>query len=829
MRAWGLAQGLNANGIDVTIAINAGFPQKLSEYEDIKLTNWDLNAEFAKFINTFDTIIISYCMGDPSVFVADHIADSVQLVLDCYVPIYIEVSARESKNISEEYVNYAADIARHNHVLRRGDYFLYANDAQEQLYKGVLAALGVINPKSYRDVRLVKAPFGIHRKDASAENNPYEKLGIGKDDFIVLWFGGIYPWFRIQEYLDTIEKLSKEKNIRFVFVGGKNPFNPNPDFSRQYDNAVTFSDKHHFTDTLVHFVDWVDFDARINWFKHADVIVSLNQPGEENKYSWRTRVMDFVWGESVIITNGGDPLSNELIEKNAALQISELTSGALVSAINNLRANRNTLSKMRSNVLAIKDNYYWDVVTKEISDLIVKGSLPFSQELTLRKQATLDEETKSAMAALGIRKMSKIVRLPLKLARKVRQKGVMRSAKVARDILRVQLKSRIAGSGHQKQFIFISHPINNSGAPLVLLQIIEEYVEKYGAERVRVFAPGIEPNQKDYLKKLGVSVEQAIFGANFHMIRAQLNLKPDDFVLINTVAVYDAYRNFILRCLEKNQLNHAFWFIHEDIAQLPVVNAELLGKHFKEQFKRLVDQQKLTIMLPSRKVVADYRKLFNISAGKTINLRVEVPAAYKGKRAASDYQKVKFLLSGYSSDGRKGQLLALSAFQYYRENYASNDSGRYRPFELHLVAVTDQDYVSRQVRWISETAFNGEIHVYNALSKDDALKITYACNAVVCASLNETFGLYIAEGMLMGHVVLRNNCAGVDEQLVDGENGYLFDHTDIVNFAGAIAKILDKENLSDEDLKKMGERSQAIMKSYANHRYIDQINQIGKE
>ena len=103
--------------------------------------------------------------------------------------------------------------------------------------------------------------------------------------------------------------------------------------------------------------------------------------------------------------------------------------------------------------------------------------------------------------------------------------------------------------------------------------------------------------------------------------------------------------------------------------------------------------------------------------------------------------------------------------------------------------------IIKSSNWLSKTLTNKN------------LEITSECNAVICCSLNETFGLSVAEGMFMGHVVLRNNAAGVDEQLKENVNGYLIDHTDVAQFAGQIAKVLNKNTLSDSDLQKMGAAS----------------------
>ena len=826
MRAWGLAEGLKAHNIDVTVGVNASFPQNLSEHEGVRLITWSLDANFVQLINSFDAVIISYCMGDPSVFVAENIDDGVQLILDAYVPIYIEVSARESKDIDTEYVNYMADVSRHNMVLKRGDYFLYANDSQEMLYKGVLSALGVVNPSSYREKRLIKTPFGIHRTPVSATKNPYIDLGVNSNDFVVLWFGGIYPWFRIEEYLGAIKELSSDKSIKFVFVGGKNPFNPNPDFSRQYETAVAFAKKEKLTDSQIYFVDWVDFADRVNWFVHSDVIVSLNQPGEENKYSWRTRVMDYVWGGAVTITNGGDPLSEQLIAANAAVRLSDLSSAKLADAVRFLKNSPKELKKIGGNLSTLRAKYFWDIVTTEVAEIILAGSLPYNSEQSLRQQLPTISSSKSN-ALHDSSKLSRVAGLPFKVARKVKQKGVVRTAKIAGSIVKNQLKQNTSVS-RKKQFIFISHPINNTGGPVVLLQMVEEYVKKYGASRVRVIAPGIEKEQAQFLKKIGITTEQAVFGIGFRFIRIQLNLHPDDFVLVNTAAVYDNYRDFILLWLKEKRLKHAYWFIHEDIAQLPFIHKEFLADANLKQMKHLVDSRSLSLLFPSKRTANEYKELLNVEEAQSINLHVEVDPKYQQEKTEHDFDSIEFLISGSAGDGRKGQILALNAFYAFVKNFEEKNPKDYRPFKLHLVAV-DHEYIAQQIRWISDSLFADRVIVYESMPKTEALEITSRCNAVICCSLNETFGLYIAEGMLMGHVLLRNNSAGIDEQLVDGKNGFFIDHTDINQFASRIEAILNKKRTTNKDLVEMSKYSQKLINTYGSHTYISQIKALLEE
>lgn len=810
MRVWGLAKGLLSHGIETAVAVNSGFPLERTELDGITLLNWDLNEDFIQTLNSYDAVIVSYCMGDLSTFITDNIRDDIQLILDAYVPIYIEVSARDTNNMRDEYINYTADLARHNHTLRRGDYFLYANAAQEQLYTGVLAALGVINPYSYKTPRLLYTPFGLHRDTPLPSSNPYYELGITDDDFVVLWFGGLYPWFRVDEYLAAIKTLSVDTTIKFVFVGGKNPFNDNADLARQYALAVDFAHTQQLIDSTVYFVDWIDFDTRINWFKYADIIVSLNQPGQENKYSWRTRVMDFVWGEAATITNGGDPLSDEMVSSKAAIRIDTLSSEAITEALVTAKNNPKKVARIRENVKKIKKQYYWDTVTSPLAEVITQADHPYNNEAKLR---ALLPATNHAALVTTHHSLH-----PLRVVRKIRAKGLRRSLSVAKAMAHTQLQQT---RNRNRQFVFISHPLDTTGAPTVLLQIIEEYVAKYGASRVRVFAPGASSSTLDRLRTMGLKVEKTVYGASFRFIRLQLRLRPDDFVFINTIAIYDSYRDFVLLWLKLKRLKHAYWFIHEDVAQIPVISPQFTEKQNIGAIKALIESKRLDLLFPSKMTRQSYFNTFALE-GRSVRLNISVPKTYRTTKSVSDFDVINILLSGTSSDGRKGQLLALSALQDYLADPSISNPSAYRGIHLHLVAVGETDYISQQIRWIASSALKSYVTIHDTLPHQKALAIARDCNVTLCCSLNETFGIYVAEGMAMGHIILRNKTAGVDEQLIDGENGLLIDSSNIKDISRAFSVLTNKQT-SATKLAQMSVRSQQIIKPYLHVNYRLQI------
>jgi len=819
MRCWGLAQGLHARGYEVTVAVNENFPLDVSVVDDIHLANWREDAEFASFLNTFDAVVINYSMGGPMSYVVDHISDHVTLVLDCYVPIYIEVSARDSEDTENEYKNYAVDIQHWNKALRRGDYFLCANEPQKHMYMGALGALGIINPYSYKTDRVFVVPFGVERSiDIPNKRNPYLELGIKKTDSILLWFGGLYPWFNIVPLLDAVEKISHEnKQFKFVVVGGKNPYNSHPDFVKQYEVAHEFAEKKKLIDKAIYFVDWVDFQDRYNWYQHVDAVISINNVGEENSYSWRTRVMDFVGGELPMITNGGDPLSDSLIAAKAAIRLGAVDETSLYETLREVFADPKLLKETRRNLVDEKSKYFWDVVVDPLDSILSeRDSNPYLDEKIFRESIHANGSPSTPPSSRYISRLKKLARAPRKAAGMVRRKGVKRSVALAYSTISHRVSKAV--SPRERRYYFFSHPIDFTGAPLVLIDVIEDFGKHIAPHLLNVVYPGGERDLITKLRKGGYMLDKAVLGIGSRIIHAQLGIQKDDFVLLNTVALYPNYRDYVLGLLDDGRLNHAVWFIHEDKPELRFEDKGLVAR-----VKRLIREDKITVYVPSSQTAKEYNAFFETTKVSSLTLRVEVPTQYIQARKASDFSTMRFMLSGSSTDGRKGQLLTISAFSHFMRKYYDKAPEKYRDFHLTLIAIGKDDYVSSQIRSIGKALLGKQLTVYPTVPKEDAMRLTSECNVTVCSSLNETFGLFVAEGMLMGHVVLRNKSSGYQEQMQDGKNGYIVDTLNVDKFADAIEKLLNKEQLSAAALANMSQTSLAIAEKFRDADYFAQI------
>jgi glycosyltransferase involved in cell wall biosynthesis len=136
------------------------------------------------------------------------------------------------------------------------------------------------------------------------------------------------------------------------------------------------------------------------------------------------------------------------------------------------------------------------------------------------------------------------------------------------------------------------------------------------------------------------------------------------------------------------------------------------------------------------------------------------------------------------------------------------------------------DYISKQILSIGSTVLGERLRAFSAVSHDKSLEITRDCNAVICCSFNEALPLSVVEGMSRGHIVLRNDAGGMEEQLDEGVNGFRIDGTDIRQFAGVLARVLDKRTMADSRLQTMGRASQELVNRLLIPSYVDALEPV---
>jgi glycosyltransferase involved in cell wall biosynthesis len=405
---------------------------------------------------------------------------------------------------------------------------------------------------------------------------------------------------------------------------------------------------------------------------------------------------------------------------------------------------------------------------------------------------------------------------------KAGEKGLRESLELGGEILRARFARRSRNG--RKAFLFLSPPLNNSGAPLVLMKVVEEFADQYGSASVRLLAPPQLHEPRGRATVGGVKVERAAEVLGPTPVRLQLALRDDDFVLMNTVAVSRNYLDVILDLVETRKLAHAYWYIHEDVDQLPVHAPFLLEPDARAAIGRLMEQGQLTIVVPSRRVKAEYDELFGNVNTRVLPFKLAPDTHHISPRPVDDYSSVRFLMSGKPTDGRKGHVVALAAFHEFMNTYYEFNPDAYRSFTLTLVGMTD-DFISKQIRSVGATVLGERLRTFAAVSHERSLEITGDCNAVVCCSFNEALPLYVIEGMCSGHVVLRNEGGGMEEQLEDGVNGFLIDSTDVRQVARILERVLNKTTTTDTELQTMGRASQERVAGLLIPSYVEALEQ----
>ncbi len=810
LRCWGLAFGIKANqpNVEVTVAYHDSYKQKTftKDYKNIHITTWTIDS-VKELIQDFDSVIVSYCMGELSMKVANNILPQQQLVLDCYVPIYVEVSARNSDDLEREYADFHYDVGRWAHVLRRGDIFLCASEAQRRFYKGILSAVGRINPATYGDNMILVVPYGIYHDEPIAKAKPITKL-VGKNVKKILWFGGIYPWFDLRSLVDSIEAVNEKVPARLIIVGGKNPFNNHPDFVQRYDQLVKHVNSSKELKELVIFKDWVRFEDRADWYLDSNLVVVVNKLGDENELAWRTRLVDFIWANLPIITNGGDALGEMLISQKAAIRLSKLEPAAMARDITSLLKSDKALALVKRNLNKVKPQLYWDKVTKELTDLIGqhKRALDFSYfgiYETMSSQNLANTQLK--------RFVSKVRKLPAY----TKKYGLRNTYYAVRAIAADKLRQKVVRKKRSPRIVVLSHQLDLSGAPFVLIDVLKELKKSKPKKKLDFYT--FNPAHHDNitaLNKLGIKPKILLNRDT------TLDFSSGDVLLASTVAYSALTRESIYSALEDGKLKKLIWYSHEDNPASWFSVAET------KRLKKLLKEKKIYFFVAAKQILNHYQQYFDNTTQIKLQLyKIVTSKKYHKLRKAVDFQKISFILPGNTGDARKGQLPIFYAFTDFFNTYYKNNPQKYRDFKLVFVGLGN-DFISKQILNHARRGLGKRFEHYGQIPKDRYHDLLLESNVTICYSVQESLPLFVFEGMIAGHPILRNDSSGMEEQLIPGKNGFQLDSDDYQQVVKTIEKFLNLSQTSNEQLAKMSHVSYNIAKQQAHNSYKPIVDEI---
>ncbi len=301
------------------------------------------------------------------------------IVADLYDPFLLE-QLQQGLYTGDEDQRETADftVRTVNDMLRFSDYFICASEKQRDMWIGQLTAVGRLNPETYRDDPSLRqlidiVPFGVDETPPVQTEHGIRGVvdGISLTDKVVLWGGGIYDWFDPQTLVRAIAQLAEKHDDLRLFFLAKNQVDPDSTSMEIVEHTVQLARDLGVLDSSVFFNEhWVTHSERANYFLDADVGVSTHLDHLETAFSFRTRLLDYIWTGLPIVNSAGDAFEKAIVERNLGRVVEPGDVDALADALEQMLYNDELSAEVRANVAAYAPELMWSTAVKPLVEFV---------------------------------------------------------------------------------------------------------------------------------------------------------------------------------------------------------------------------------------------------------------------------------------------------------------------------------------------------------------------------------------------------------------------------------------------------------------------------
>jgi glycosyltransferase involved in cell wall biosynthesis len=204
-----------------------------------------------------------------------------------------------------------------------GDFFICASERQRMLWLGWLEATGRLNPMTFDQDHALRALIDVVPNGIPSELPQHTRSlvrgvipGIAADDPLLVWGGGVWNWL---DPLTLIEALARvvqtHPGVRLFFPGPRHPYQEFVPDMAMHETAVTLSQELGLVERNVFWGEWIPYHERQNYLLEADIGCSLHYESLESTFSFRTRILDYVWAGLPMIVTRGD-VASEWVERH---------------------------------------------------------------------------------------------------------------------------------------------------------------------------------------------------------------------------------------------------------------------------------------------------------------------------------------------------------------------------------------------------------------------------------------------------------------------------------------------------------------------------------
>ncbi len=372
IRAWNIALTLSSE--NEVILVSTGVLEPIDAPFALHHVDFGDERRFAS-LEAWSQVIIF--QGDSMALFEGLRRTSKIVVADVYDPMHLEHLEQSRELTPEGWARRVSDATWIlNEQLARGDFFLCASERQRFLYIGQLGALGRINPKTYdSDPNLANlvaiAPFGISETPPEHTTQVLKGVfpGIGAEDKVLIWGGGLYNWFDPKTLIRAVHDVSlRHDNVRLLFLGTKHPGVPEMGIvseSRELARSLGVLDSSVFLND-----SWVEFAERQNYLLEADAGVSTHRLHIETTFSFRTRILDYLWAGLPMVVTEGDSFADLVEDHELGIVVPENDVDALAAALEKILFDREFIDRVTANVQAIRAQFYWSVTLAPLIEFV---------------------------------------------------------------------------------------------------------------------------------------------------------------------------------------------------------------------------------------------------------------------------------------------------------------------------------------------------------------------------------------------------------------------------------------------------------------------------
>jgi len=326
-----------------------------------------------------------------------------RFIADLYNPTVMEVleGVRDRPPASRRRLQSVVDHAAVAHCAA-ADHIICASEKQRDLWLGLMAGHGLLDIADYERDRTMRSlidvvPFGMPAQPPQRTGPAIRGVwpGIAPEDRIVLWGGGIWNWLDAITVIDAVALLegrraATDPRTHLCFMGVGRPAVEARDVMSAGAEAIAHARSIGVEGTVVHFNHgWVPYADRGGYLLEADLGVCAHHDHLEARFSFRTRVLDYLWARLPVVTTRGDTLA-DLVEtsgigRTVAPEDPAAFADALVSLLDDPDARAGAIGRID----ALAPSFHWEEAVRPLRAFCAGSGDP----PRTRHQAVLRRET----------------------------------------------------------------------------------------------------------------------------------------------------------------------------------------------------------------------------------------------------------------------------------------------------------------------------------------------------------------------------------------------------------------------------------------------------